>query len=221
MGQVSVLNKKQESILAGVRSDRILRESFYFTGGSALAHYYLGHRYSEDLDFFSEEKLDQEYLLWRVKNWSQNWHFKFRARFVEVVYSFFLKFADGVKVKVDFGYYPYPRLEKGRNDKGLSIDSLRDLAVNKLTILSQRTNVKDFVDLYFLLKEKKFTIWDLIYGKETKFKMETEILLLAEDFLKVEDFTFLPRMLKPLSLRDLRLFFRQKAKEVGRKAVEL
>ncbi len=32
-----------------------LKKYFFLTGGSTLAHYYLKHRYSEDLDFFTGE----------------------------------------------------------------------------------------------------------------------------------------------------------------------
>ena len=35
-----------------------LSKHFYFSGGTALAHYYLQHRYSEDLDFFSVQEID-------------------------------------------------------------------------------------------------------------------------------------------------------------------
>ena len=40
----------------------------------------------------------------------------------------------------------------------LEIDSLLDIAVNKILTLSSRAEVKDFVDLYFLLQ--KFSLWD-------------------------------------------------------------
>ena len=50
--------------------------------------------------------------------------------------------------------------------------------------------------------------------------METEILSMAEDFLKVDEFDALPRMIKPLTLDELKIFFREKAKELGKIAVE-
>ena len=54
MGQVSFLNKEQKSILDGLKENQLIRSNFYFTGGTALSEFYLQHRYSEDLDFFSE-----------------------------------------------------------------------------------------------------------------------------------------------------------------------
>ncbi len=219
MGKIQILTPEQKSILAGVRENKLLRKNFYFTGGTALAHFYLQHRLSEDLDFFSQQELDTEYLLAQMQNWSKKYGFTMESRFNEVVYSFNLTFSNNAKFKVDFGYYPYKLLEKGPDEEGLIIDSFKDISVNKFFTISQRTSVKDFVDLYFLL-QKEFTVWDLIYGKEAKFKMETDILLLAEDFLKIEEFEALPRMTRPLDLDQLKKFFREKAKEIGKRAVE-
>lgn len=184
-----------------------------------MAEFYLHHRLSEDLDFFSQKELDQEYLLDQMQKWSQKLGFKMESRFTEVVYSFNLTFTNNAKFKVDFGHYPYQLLEKRLEDNGLMIDSFKDIAVNKFFTVNQRTSVKDFVDLYFLL-QKEFTVWDLIYGKEAKFKMETEILSMAEDFLKVDEFDALPEMIKPLTLVELKNFFRKKAVELSQTAVE-
>jgi len=95
---------------------------------------------------------------------------------------------------------------------------LADIATNKLLTINQRTQVKDFVDLYFLLE--KYTVWDLMEGMRIKYRMKTEPFFVASDFLKVEDFEFLPKMIKPLDLNELKSFFREKAKETAKKAVE-
>lgn len=36
---------------------RVITDNFYLTGGTALSEFYLQHRLSEDLDFFSEQEL--------------------------------------------------------------------------------------------------------------------------------------------------------------------
>lgn len=78
--------------------------------------------------------------------------------------------------------------------------------------------MKDFVDLYFLLET--FTVWDLLEGVRMKFRTKLEPFFLSSDFLKVEEFDYLPKMIKPLSLEKLKSFFIQKAKEVGMRSVE-
>jgi predicted nucleotidyltransferase component of viral defense system len=109
-------------------------------------------------------------------------------------------------------------VKKGIVVSNLEIDSLLDIAVNKMLTISQRSEAKDFVDLYFLLQ--KFHVWDIITGVKVKFRVEIEPLLLGSDFLKVEDFDFLPKMILPLTLEKLKIFFRQKAQEVGLKSVK-
>lgn len=215
MGKVSIITAKQRFVLKGLSKSSYFRDNFYFTGGTALSHYYLQHRYSDDLDFFSLEKFENEVVFALISDLSRKLKFKFDSKFNEVVYIFNLKFPDGETLKIDFGYYPYKLIEDGgRDEMEIKIDSLRDIATNKLLTVGQRNDVKDFVDLYFLMQEK-YTIWDLIYGVEAKFGLEQDTVLLGEHLLKVEDFDFLPRMVKPLKLSVLKNFFRKQAKKLG------
>lgn len=84
-------------------------------------------------------------------------------------------------------------------------------------MVSQRSEVKDFADLYYLLQE--FSIWDLIEGVRKKFSTKIDPFILASGFLGVEDFEFMPKMLKPLTLEELRKFYRARAKKLGKKVV--
>ena len=217
MGKIQVLTKEQQIILAEVRMNFFFQQ-FYFTGGTALSASYLQHRYSEDLDFFTEKEFDSRALFTVVDLWSRQHDFTFTSEFLQVVHIFFLTFKNNEKIKVDFGFYPYKRIEEGRIVNGMRTDSLTDIAVNKLLTLTQRSSIKDFVDLYFLLQT--FTIWDLIEGVQVKFKRQLEPFIVASDFLKVEDFDYLPKMIKPLTLHELKTFFTQRAKELGKKSIE-
>ncbi len=219
MEKVSLFTPEQNIILNQVAKDSYLRSNFYFTGGTALSYLYLHHRNSEDLDFFTTIKLDPAEILAKITNWAQQYDFKFESQMKEVVYIFFLTFNNGIKLKVDFGYYPVQRVEKGMQYKQLEVDSLFDIAINKLVTIQQRTTVKDFVDLYFLLEQ--FTIWDLMYGAEAKFHMKIDLFMLAGDLLyKPEEFSSLPKMIKPLTLEELRAFFRETAIGLARRSVE-
>jgi len=218
MEQNQFLNTEQKFVLAGVINNNYLKDRFYFTGGTALSAFYLHHRESDYLDFFSLEKTENEVIYELMDSWSKDKNFKFDSRFAEVVYIFNLKFNNGKTLKVDFGYYPHPLMEKGQNINGLEIDSLRDIATNKLLTVSQRTDVKDFVDLYFLLQQ--YTLWDLTYSLKEKFGKGFDPLLLSADFMKVNDFQTLPRMIKPLTLDELKKYFREEAKKLARRVVE-
>lgn len=213
MGKNKILTKEQKVILDEISQNNYLKSNFYFTGGTALALFYLKHRLSEDLDFFSESRLDTQVILTLVEEWSQKHKFTFNSRFAEVVYIFEMEFKNHAKLKLDFAYYPYKRVGSETTYNGIQIDSLQDIAINKLLTVSQRTDVKDFVDLYFLLQQ--LSLWDLIHGVRVKFNLKVEPFLIAIDFLKVEDFEFLPKMIRSLTLNKLKDFFKREAKEIG------
>lgn len=218
MGKNSILTDKQRIILEEISRNRTLCDRFYFSGDTALSELYLQHRYSDDFDFFSLQKFDQRMIFSFLTELSKKLNISFNSQFIEPVYSCTLKFPGKYLLKLDWAYYPYKQLEKGGKFNNLEVDSLLDISVNKLLTITQRAEVKDFVDLFFLLK--KFTVWDLIEGVKSKFKMETEPLTLASHFILAEDFDFLPRMIVPLTLTDLKNFFLLQAKSLGKTAVK-
>lgn len=209
---------EQQLIFAQVGKEPLLQNNFYFTGGTALSYFYLRHRYSEDLDFFSEKKFEFSDIEYIVKEWAKALNFTYEAQLRTVVAIFSLKFPNNKSLKVDFGYYPYKRVETGARLQGVMVDSLLDIAVNKLSTINQRTQVKDFVDLYYLLEQ--YTLWDLIEGVRIKFRQEIEPWLLSADLSVVQDFTELPRMIKPLTLAKLKTFYLELAQKLARTAVE-
>ncbi len=157
-----------------------------------------------------------------MNEWSKKLNFKFTSRFVEVVYRFDLIYTDSEQLKIDFSHYPHPKVERAsKKYKTFDVDSLLDIATNKLHTVNQRTEIKDFVDLYFLLHDDHFTIWDLFNSAEYKFRqMVFDRYLTAQDLLKVEDFAVLPKMIKPLTLKELKNFFRDLAQKLARTSVE-
>ncbi|MBI2641764.1 nucleotidyl transferase AbiEii/AbiGii toxin family protein [Candidatus Roizmanbacteria bacterium] len=218
MGEMLLFSQEQKHIFDKISNNTFLQRRFYFTGGTALSYFYLQHRYSEDLDFFSEVEFDHKEILAIMKQFAKEGDFNLKADLKEVVYIFNLRFKNGKQVKVDFGRYPYRRVEKGQIFQKITVDSLIDIAINKLSAINQRSQVRDYVDLYFLLE--KFTIWDLIEGVRVKFHMEIEPWILSSDLAyTIEKFDLMPRMIKPVTLDELKKFFREKAKELAKKAV--
>lgn len=191
---------------------------FYLSGGTALSEYYLKHRKSVDLDFFCREYFNPGVVLESVSAWSGEYGFISKYNFIDPVHIYFLEFKDGEKLKIDFARYPYPQLDNPTENYGILVDSFFDISVNKFLLISQRTEVKDFVDLYFILK--KFNFWQLRDGLKAKFNLETDPYLTAMDYTKVKDFEIMPEMRRKLSLKKLKEFFINQAEKLGRKVVE-
>lgn len=217
MGKDSILTGKQRKILDEFKNDSSL-SIFYFTGGTALSEYYLQHRESEDLDFFTKEDFDPQIVLRSVNSWSKKFDFVISSEFIDPTHRYILKFKDGEQLKIDFAKYPYPSLKDSEIFDGVRVDSFYDIAVNKFLTVNQRTEVKDFVDLYYIFEN--FNYWELKDGVIAKFNIEIEPYLMAADFMKVESFENLPKMRKDLDLKTLKGFFIQKAEKLGKEATK-
>lgn len=218
MGKQAIINENQSLILSAFGEDPFLTSTFYFTGGTALSEVYLKHRKSMDLDFFSRDPFDAQKILSILSKWSKRLYFRIRPQFVDPTYIYVLQFDAGEELKVDFAPYAYRELAKKTLYRGvIQTDSLLDIGANKLLAVSQRSEVKDFVDLFFLLKQ--FSFWELRDGVKSKFNVELEPYLVATDFTVVSDFTFLPTMVKPLTLDKLKAYFQSLAKKLGKSAL--
>ncbi len=207
----------QKLIFDKISQEKYLRETFYFGGGTALSVFYFNHRYSVDLDFFSEKEFDKNIIIKFINSLSRQLGTTVKMTKKEMVMWFELE-KDKETLKVDFLNFPYPRIDKGLIYQSVDIDSPRDIGANKLLLLNLTEEPKDYVDLYFILKEK-YSIWDIIKAAKIKFKLDLDLISLGEDFLNAEKIKFLPKMIKPLTLDELKSFFKQKASELGTKII--
>ena len=212
MEQVN-LTGDQQIVLDHFRKHPNFPKLFYFTGGTALAIYYYHHRLSVDLDFFSEKKFSARSVNMFIASLEKKFGWKWTLRQPdENILVYTADTSDGL-LKIDFNFYPYKRLNMGKIIDGIDVDSLQDIAANKLLTINQRSDVKDFVDLYYLLKD--FTVWDLMYAVEVKFRFKLDPVMVAADFLKIEQFDILPKMKKPLTLAKLTTFYKKQARVLG------
>ena len=136
------LSQSTRELLTVFTKHRKLLEGFYLTGGTALT-LHLGHRESDDLDFFSQRPFNSQRLLQHLEPMG-------RSDNVELDKGTLNAYIN--KVKVQFLHYPYKLLEKPRDWKGITISSLIDIACTKCVTISTRGSKKDFIDMYALLQ---------------------------------------------------------------------
>ena len=213
MGKIT-LTPTQKSILDIIADEPYFPETFYMTGGTALSAFYYHHRESEDIDLFTQKPFDQTFVqAWMDKQKKKHgWKLTYAQVFERQTYEISWKNHQG---KIDFVQYDFRRLAPSTIVyRSIEVDSIADIAVNKLLSISQRTAVKDFVDLYFLL-QNDFTWWDLMGSIERKFGMEIEKVYLSSLLTNVEKFDALPIMKKKLSLETLKTFFLAEAKKLA------
>jgi len=153
-------------LLKALQADGMF-SGFHLAGGTGLA-LQLGHRLSVDLDLFSVEEFDQErYLEYLEKNY--NFRSDYRSNNT-------LK-GSIEKVKVDFITHRYELVRPVVYEEFIRIYSREDIAAMKINaIAGNGTRSKDFVDLYFLLKE--FSIGQLLGFYEKKYIQRDEFHVL-------------------------------------------
>lgn len=211
----TILTKDQEIVLGLVGNDKDIARIFYLSGGTALAGYYLYHRYSDDLDFFTEvadfPQLAIERIAEEIRCAVGADKTEYQRLYDRRIF-FFKK--SGAELKVEFTVYPFAPLHPRTAQSAVLIDSLDDLAANKLMALIDRIEPKDFVDLYFLLRENHTTLDRIRALVKQKFHLTINPVTLGSEFAKVRLVNQLPRMIKSLTLEELKSFFTERAKQL-------
>jgi predicted nucleotidyltransferase component of viral defense system len=215
-----ILTKKQLEILDKISGNKNICRSFYLTGGTALAEFYLQHRLSEDLDFFSEKEVEPQAIAVFWKQHQKALGIKkvvFEQSFNRNLY--FLHLAKEI-IKTEFTYFPFPRIEKKIKINKLFVDSLLDIAVNKVFTIYQKPRSRDFIDLYLIIKQTGWQIDDLVKKARMKFEWHIEPLQFGAQLIKVTEVKDYPRMIKKIEPKIWQDFFLNEAKELKDKILK-
>lgn len=122
---------------------RQFRREFYLVGGTAIA-FYLGHRRSVDFDMFKMGNLNHKKNLERIR--ATGFEYEVTRRVTEQMNCIINN------VKVTFFQYPFEITAKQDVEGVFRVPALLDLAAMKAYALGRRSKWKDYVDMYFLLK---------------------------------------------------------------------
>lgn len=133
---------------------------FSLVGGTALALYW-GHRISDDIDLFTDKKVELLYLEGKLNELNGT---QFISRTpIGIYYSI-------DSVKADFLIYPYPFSQKAYQEDSLKLAALDDIVTMKLGALTNRGAKKDFVDLFYALQHYPFEKLCSLYTEKYKTK---------------------------------------------------
>lgn len=210
----TILTAIQQKALSYIASDTVVNNNFYLSGGTALTAYYLHHRLSEDLDFFSESEID---ITW-LNALSKKIKSTIGASNKDIQQSFnrnLVFFTIGKSIlKTEFTYFPFTQVEKPMISNKLRVDSLLDIAVNKFFTIYQKPASRHFIDLYCILQESEIR-WENV-AKLARIKFDTVIdpLQLGSQLITANTIGQLPHMIKPVKEVVWRSYFLNKAKEL-------
>lgn len=112
-------------------------------GGDTALALQMGHRYSEDLDFFLHEAFNVETLIDRLARIGQ---VQVQSRTEDTLHVLL------DSLRVSFLKAQAPLLFPGIAYRGLMLADPRDIAVMKVIAIGGRGSRKDFIDLYVILQ---------------------------------------------------------------------
>jgi hypothetical protein len=178
-----ILDKKRLDILP--KFSFLKKYGFYLAGGTALALHF-GHRDSIDFDFFTEQDFNKEEITNIVL---ENFSEVLKVQDENNTLTFIL---EG-NIKVSFFKYKYKLIEDLIGTDFFDIASVADIACMKLNAICNRNTLKDYVDLFFILKQKKLSeLLELV-----KIKMpELDTLLILKSLIYFEDIVEEPIIFK-------------------------
>ena len=182
--------------------------NFYLVGGTGLA-LQLGHRISVDFDFFLENEIPQN-LLSKVRK-------VYKDSKIEVILNHSEQLTVAIDgISVSFVKYSFPVISKFIEYQGVKILPVLEIAAMKAYALGQRATLKDYVDLYFVLKGKATTLEEIIslcqkkYGTEFNPRLFLEQLIYSEDIEEIE-IQFLKERIDRLEIEK---FFEKEIKKI-------
>jgi len=142
-------------------------QDFLLVGGTALA-LQLGHRKSVDIDLFSNFNFDTQQILEQI---SHDFQFK-------VFYTAANTLRGSINnIQVDILAHRYQYVGEKVIIENISQISLQDISAMKLNAISTSSQrVKDFIDIYYLLKIFKMN--EIINFYKQKYIQENEINIL-------------------------------------------
>ncbi|PIV07986.1 hypothetical protein COZ40_01955 [Candidatus Roizmanbacteria bacterium CG_4_10_14_3_um_filter_39_13] len=143
MLNLSILSEERRNILPSFIS---WKDEFYLAGGTALA-LQIGHRESVDFDFFSSHPFDTEKMIKRISIL-----FGEKSFTVTQVEKNTLSIILHTEIKISFMTYEYELVNPLIKTEYINIASVPDIACMKLSAIMQRSALKDYVDLYEIMK---------------------------------------------------------------------
>lgn len=203
--KLSILSEERRKILPSFTS---WKNEFYLAGGTGLA-LQIGHRESVDFDFFSPQSFDTDILIKRLTDLLGENSFT-----VIQVEKNTLSTILNKEIKISFMTYEYPLISPLIASEYMNIASIPDIACMKLSAIMQRSTLKDYVDLYEIMKI--YPLEQLIsFSKKKLPTIDSTVILKSLSYLEdiVDEPLMYPAGQSKPQLSVLKLFFQGEVKK--------
>lgn len=172
---LEVLDNKRKDYFQRLK---IFKNKGYLAGGTALS-LQIKHRYSFDFDIFLDREIKRsDYLLFKKY---------FLIKKIRLNTSEQLTIITTDDIDITLVFYPYKNLFPLVKTISVPLLSPKDIAADKVFTIGRRGTWRDYVDIFFLLKERYITIPEVIKSAERKFKQEFNAKLFLEQLVYFYD----------------------------------
>ncbi len=200
-----ILDKKRRKALPLLQG---FKKDFYLGGGTALA-LQIGHRDSIDFDFFSTKNIDTTRIFSQIED-------SFLGKDIvktEEEKNTLTVFIEN-SVKISFFTYRYPLIKNTKKEKYLELASVEDIGCMKLSAITSRAANKDYIDIYYILKEV-ICLEELLALTRKKFpQINTNLILKSLVYFKdVEIEPIMFKENKEVDFSEVKEFLIEKVKE--------
>lgn len=125
---------------------------FFLTGGAALAGFYFGHRATEDLDLFTPQRLELQEAALTLGSAAEDCGANISSVQMYPEFRRFLATRGDEKCIVDLVVDRAPAIDTSKRQFGaIRVDTLREIAANKICTILGRSQIKDLVDLQTIM----------------------------------------------------------------------
>ena len=208
-----ILTPLQEIVLSGLFRHGLAEEGAFLTGGTALSEFYLRHRESDDLDIFTRKEGVLQAMEEKCVDAVKSMGLKCMVnRSNEAMKELIVgaRHEEETDLVIHLATDVPAQMAPVEERKGVLVDSLEDISVNKVCAILGRGysgESKDYCDMYFILNDTRFDLDYLIQrarAKEGSFDNEEGILAFAVALRIVEKVQKMPRMVRSLSLEGMK-----------------
>ncbi len=184
-------------------------KTFFLTGGTALSAFYLGHRESQDLDFFSLEPFDTLALKTTLEEIAQKTNAEMVVQQRSQTYNevYLTNKEEKWTQKIDFVQEQPKHFGKIEIVDTVAVDSLINIATNKILAVFGRLEVKDYIDLYAICTQTVL-IFDKLFTMAKQKDTGLSEFYFASTITDVEKFETFPKLKMPFDKKAFIAFYK-------------
>lgn len=174
----------------------------YLAGGTALA-LQLGHRVSIDFDVFTYKAISTRLRSAITKHFSiQQVHLNTSDQYT---------FTTHGNIEVTFVWFDFPLIRPLIPTSSISLATIVDIAANKANTLGLRAVWRDYVDLFWLMREESTPLQDIIAWAKQKYPTQFVEAQFLEQLVYFADLTVTPIQFlqKHYSTGDIQSFLQE------------